>query len=130
MRQIGSFANEAQARFFTDYLLSRDIRSHLESESDHSWSIWIRDEDQIQEAQSALTRFQANPQAPEFDKAPEAAAKARQAEAEDLARYQRRVRTGSGIFPKTGSYGVGFVTFTLILICVVISILSKIGNDN
>ena len=47
MRHIGSFASEAQARFFTDFLLSRDIRSHLESEADRSWAIWIRDEDQI-----------------------------------------------------------------------------------
>ncbi|HXT12228.1 MAG TPA: rhomboid family intramembrane serine protease [Candidatus Angelobacter sp.] len=129
MRQIGSFANEAQARFFTDYLLSRDIRSHLESESDHSWSIWIRDEDQIQEAQSALTRFQANPQAPEFDKAPEAAAKARQAEAEDLARYQRRIRTGKSLFVKFGRYGVGPLTFVLILVCVYVAIFSRLGAN-
>ena len=57
MRHIGSFANEAQARFFTDFLLSRNIRSQLEPEADRTWSIWIRDEDQIVEAQAALTRF-------------------------------------------------------------------------
>ena len=128
MRHIGSFANEAQARFFTDFLLSRDIRSHLESEADRSWSIWIRDEDQIEEAQAALQRFQANPLAPEFQKAPEAAAKAREAEAEDLAKYRRRVRSRRSIFPKMGGYGVGFLTFTMILACVLIAIYSKVSN--
>jgi GlpG protein len=128
MRLIGSFANEAQARFFTDFLLSRDIRSQLEPELDHTWSIWIRDEDQIVEAQSALTRFQANPTAPEFQKAPEAAAKAREAEAEQLAKYRRRVRSGRSIFPKMGGYGIGFLTFVLIFACVLVAIYSKVGT--
>jgi GlpG protein len=129
MRHIGSFASEAQARFFTDFLLSRDIRSHLEPEADRSWSIWIRDEDQIVEAQSALQRFQANPLAPEFQKAPEAAAKAREAEAEDLAKYRQRIRSRRSIFPKMGGYGAGFLTFTLILVCVVIAVYSRFGNN-
>lgn len=128
MRQIGSFANEAQARFFTDYLLSRDIKSHLEAEADRTWSIWIRDEDQITDAQAALTRFQANPTAPEFEKAPEAAARARQVEAEDLAKYRQRVRSRRSLFPKIGGYGVGPLTFLMILACVVIAIYSKFGD--
>jgi len=128
MRHIGSFASEAQARFFTDFLLSRDIRSHLEPEPDRTWSIWIRDEDQILEAQSALARFQANPTAEEFQKAPQAAAKARQAEAEQLEKYRQRVRSGRSIFPKMGGYGIGFLTFVLIFACVLIAIYSKVGN--
>jgi GlpG protein len=128
MRHIGSFANEAQARFFTDFLLSHDIRSQLEPEADRSWSVWIRDEDQIEEALAALKRFQANPTAPEFEKAPEAAAKARETEAQDLANYRRRVRSGRSIFPKMGGYGVGFLTFTMIVACVLIAIYSKVGN--
>jgi GlpG protein len=130
MRHIGSLSNEAQARFFTDFLLSRDIRSHIEADSDRTWSIWVRDEDQIAEAQQALTRFQANPTAPEFQKAPEAAAKARQAEAEDLEKYRRRVKSGRNVFPKMGGYGVGFLTFTLILVCVSISAFSAFGSDH
>ena len=130
MRHIGSFANEAQARFFTDFLLSRDIRSQLEPEADRTWSIWIRDEDQIVEAQSALARFQANPTAPEFQRAPEAAAKARQAEAEDLEKYRRRVRSGRSLFVKFGGYGMGLLTFTLILVCIYVAVFSKLGGND
>jgi GlpG protein len=130
MRHIGSFANEAQARFFTDFLLSRDIRSQLEPEADRTWSIWIRDEDQIVEAQSALARFQANPTAPEFQRAPEVAAKARQAEAEDLAKYRRRVRSGRSLFVKFGGYGMGLLTFTLILVCIYVAVFSRLGGND
>jgi GlpG protein len=129
MRQIGSLANEAQARFFTDFLLSRDIRSHLEAEPDRTWSIWIRDEDQIEQAQAALSRFIANPQAPEFEKAPEAAEQARQAEAEDLVKYRRRVRSGRSVFPQFGSYGIGPLTFVLMLVCFYVAVFSKLGDN-
>jgi GlpG protein len=128
MRQIGSFPNEAQARFFTDYLLSREIRSQLEPEADRSWSIWIRDEDQITAAEEALQRFQANPMAEEFQKGPEEAVRARQKEAEDLAAYRKRVRSSKSLFVKFGGYGVGPLTFTMIVACVLIAIYSKVGD--
>jgi GlpG protein len=129
MRHIGSFASEAQARFFTDFLLSRNIRSELEGEADRTWSIWIRDEDQIEQAQAALTRFKANPTAPEFQRAPEEAAKARKAEAEDLAKYRQRLRTRKSLFPKMGGYGIGFLTFTLMLVCFYVAVFSKLGHN-
>src|SRR5882724_1635306 len=130
MRHIGSFTSEAQARYFTDFLLSREIRSQIDQEPDRSWSIWIRDEDQIEEAQSALERFKANPGAPEFQKAPEAAAKARQAEAEDLDKYRRRIRSSKSLFVKFGGYGIGLLTFSLILVCAYVAIFSKLGHDD
>jgi GlpG protein len=129
MRNIGSLPGEAEARLFSDYLLSRGIHGEIEAETDRTWSIWIRDEDHIAEAESALTRFRANPAAPEFHKATEEAAKARKAEAEDLARYRRRVRSGRSLFPKFGNYGVGILTFLLMLVCLYVAIYSKLGKD-
>ena len=130
MRQIGSLPAEAQARLFLDYLLSRGIRGEAEAESDRTWSIWIRDDDHIPEAQSALTRFQANPNAPEFQTATEAAAKARKAEAEDLARYRQRIRSRRSLFPKFGGYGMGLLTFTLMLVCFYVAVFSKLGENH
>ncbi|HWC61082.1 MAG TPA: rhomboid family intramembrane serine protease [Verrucomicrobiae bacterium] len=130
MRHIGSFANEAQARFFTDYLLSRDIRSQLDLEADRSWSIWIQDEDQIVAAQEALQRFQANPTAAEFQKAPEEAERARKKEAEDLAKYRQRVRSSKSLFVKFGGYGIGILTFLLMLVCFYVAVFSKLGKDD
>lgn len=129
MRQIGSLPAEAQARLFLDYLLSRGIRGEAEGESDRTWAIWIRDDDHIPEAQSALTRFQANPSAPEFQKATAEADKARKAAAEDLAKYRQRIRSRRSIFPKLGGYGIGWLTFTLMLVCFYVAVFSKLGAD-
>jgi GlpG protein len=130
MRHIGSFSSEAQARYFTDFLLSRDIRSQIDQEPDRSWSIWIRDEDQIEQAQSALQRFKADPNAPEFQKAPEAAAKARQSEAEDLEKYRRRIKSRRSLFVKFGGYGIGLLTFSLMLVCFYVAVFSKVGEND
>lgn len=130
MRQIGSLPAEAQARLFLDYLLSRGIRGEAEGESDRTWAIWIRDDDHIPEAQSALTRFQANPSAAEFQKATAEADKARKAAAEDLTKYRQRIRSRRSIFPKFGGYGIGWLTFTLMLICFYVAVASKLGNSH
>lgn len=129
MRHIGSLPGEAQARLFADHLLSRGIRSQIEAEADRTWSVWIRDEDQVVEAQTSLARFQANPQAAEFQNAAEAAEKARKAEAEDLKKYRKRVRTGKSLFPKMGGYGLGWLTFTLMLVCFYVAVFSKLGDN-
>jgi GlpG protein len=128
MRQIGSLPGEAQARLFADILLSRGIRSELEAESNHSWAVWIRDDDHLAEAESILARFSANPNAPEFQNAIGQAAKTRKAEAEDLAKYRRRVRTGKSLFPQFRSYGVGILTFVLIAVCVYMSVYITFGH--
>jgi GlpG protein len=130
MRQIGSLPVEAQARLFADFLHARGIRSEIEAEADRTWSIWIRDDDQIPEAQSSLARYQANPNAPEFQRATEDAAKARKAEAEDLAKFRQRIRTRRSVFPKFGGYGIGLLTFTLMLICFYVAVGSKVGKDD
>ena len=46
MRQIGQLPDQAQANVFGDFLLAQGIRNELEHESDGSWSVWIREEDQ------------------------------------------------------------------------------------
>lgn len=113
---------------FVDFLLSRGIRGEAEAESS-TWAIWVRDDDQIPEAQLALTRFQADPNAAEFRRATEEAAKARKAEAEDLAKYRKRIRSGQSLFPKFGGYGMGLLTFSLMLVCVYVAVFSKLGNN-
>jgi GlpG protein len=129
MRQIGSLHGEAQARLFADFLHARGIRSEIEAEADQTWSIWIRDDDQIPEAQSSLARYQANPNAPEFQRATQDAAKARKVEAEDLAKFRQRIRTRRSVFPKFGGYGMGLLTFTLMLICFYVAVNSKLGDN-
>lgn len=117
-------------RLFADFLLSRGIRNQVELETDQTWSVWVHDDNQIPEAQSALTRFQANPSAPEFQNATEEATKARKAKAEDLAKYRQRVRSRRSVFPQFGNYGIGILTFLLMLVCFYVAVASKFGMDH
>src|SRR5436190_7010409 len=106
MRHIGTLPDEAQARLFGDFLVARGIRNEVEPE-DGAWVVWIREDDQLATAETWLARFRAEPNAPEFQKAGDEAMQVRKAEAEDLARYRRRVRNRRSIFPKFSTYGAG-----------------------
>lgn len=129
MRQIGQMTDSAQARVFGDFLVAQGIRNELEGEADGSWSIWIRDEDQLAAARTWLEKFQQNPNSAEFRTAPVEAAKKRAAEAKELDEYRQRVRTRRRLFPKLGAYGVGLLTYALIFACLIVAAYSKLGSD-
>ena len=130
MRSIGHLSDETQARLFSDFLVGRGIRNEIELDAGTRWIVWITDEDQLEPAQVWLGKFRADPNAREFREAPAAATKAREAEARDLADYQRRLRTRKSLFPSFGGYGVGLLTYTLILLCIVSSIANRLGHDH
>jgi rhomboid protease GlpG len=129
MRQIGQLPDEPQGRVFGDFLVARGIRNEIEREADGSVSVWIHDEDQLAAAQQWLVQFRTDPKSAEFRKATAEAARMRTAEAKNLAEYRQRIRTGRNIFPKFGGYGVGILTYALIVVCVVVAIYSKLGTD-
>ena len=129
MRQIGQLPDQSQVRVFGDFLLAQGIRNELEREADGSWSVWIREEDQVAQARTWLERFRKNPHASEFQAATVEAEKVRAAEAQDLAAYRHRIRTRRSIFPKFGGYGVGFLTYALTFACIVVAVYSNLGEN-
>ncbi|KAB2654357.1 MAG: rhomboid family intramembrane serine protease [Verrucomicrobia bacterium] len=130
MRSIGHLPDGDQARLFADFLASRGIRNQIEPDAGTGWIVWIADEDQIAPAQVWLESFRADPASAEFRGAPAIAAKAREAEARERADYQRRVRTRKSLFPSFGGYGIGFLTYSLILLCIVSSVANRLGGDH
>lgn len=128
MRQIGNLPDERQARAFSDHLVANRIRNEIEAEG-NTWAVWINDEEQVADAKARLVRFRANPAGPEFRSARSGANEVRAAEAQDMANYRRRVRGRGSIFPKFGGYGIGPLTFGLILLCVAFAVYSKLGYD-
>lgn len=130
MRHIANLPDEKQARTLGDFLVAKGIRNNVEHDGGGSWSVWIVEEDRVGEAQSWLERFRANPNMPEFRNAQTEAAKAREAEAKDLAEYRKRVRTRKSLFPGFGGYGVGILTYAMIFACVVVAIYSKFGENH
>ncbi len=129
MRQIGHLPDKQRANVFSDHLVANHIRNEVEQDAG-AWAVWILNEEQVADAQARLKRFQENPTAPEFLAAGAEAAKAREAEARDLADYRKRIRTGKSLFPKMGGYGVGPLTFGLICACVLAAVYSKLGEDS
>ena len=57
MRPIGQLESEEQARVFADYLYIREIAAEVESAGDKGWTIWVVDEDQVDEGRALLSRF-------------------------------------------------------------------------
>lgn len=128
MRPIGKLFSEWQARVFGDYLVANKIRNEIEPD-DGAWMVWIHDDERLPEAKTRLEKFLASPEATEFREAGEGAKKVRAAEAEDLANYRERLRTRRSLFPKFGGYGVGVLTYGLIIGCVLVAIFSELGNN-
>jgi GlpG protein len=129
MRQIGHVKDVAQAKVFGDFLVTQGIRFDHEAESDGSWIIWIRDEDQVAAARVWLEKFQKDPGAAEFQGASADAAKVRAAEAKAEQEYQRRVRTGRSLFPKMRGHGFGILSYILIIACVMVAYNSRLGKE-
>ena len=129
MRHIGHLPDDRQARVFGDFLVARGIRNQIEAEADGSSVIWIVEDDQLAEAKAWLEKFRADPEGVEFRSAAAGAAKARKAEAADLAEYQKRVRSRKSLFVKFGGHGVGILTYALIGVCIVVAIYTRLGDN-
>jgi GlpG protein len=128
MRVIGQLSNETHAREFSDHLVVNRIRNKIEAD-EGVWMVWINDEEQVAEAKTRLERFRADPNALEFQSARIQAARIKAAEAEDLANYRQRLRSRRSVFPKFGGYGVGVLTYGLIVLCGLVALLSELGNN-
>jgi GlpG protein len=130
MRHIGQLSDETQARTFADFLVGRDIANDVERDEDGSWTVWIISDDQLAAAQEWLAKFRANPNAEEFRKGAAEAARVRKEQAEELAAYRRRIHTRKSLFPKFGGYGIGVLTYALILASVAMAVFTKLGTDD
>jgi GlpG protein len=127
MRLIGHLDNDKDARTFGDFLYVQQIETEFEREG-NQWAIWVKADDHIATATKLLEEFRANPADPKFQAGSPAAKLREKAKAEAEA-YQKRVVQAKKLIPGLSSHGFGFVTYGLIVICVGIFIVSKMGQD-
>ncbi len=121
MRPIGSIANEQHARWFGDYLYVRGIDNDIEPE-EGAWTIWIHDDHQIEAGGAELAAFLREPDAPRYRTEAAQAAARRHAAQEDEAKARvRHVDVRTQLF--TGASHTPYVTYFLLGICAVISVL-------
>lgn len=129
VRSIGNLPNEPQARRFGDYLLAQGIRNEVESDTDGSWLIWVLEDEQLGQGRALLEQFRQEPAAPEFSSAAARAEQVRTQEAKEQSAWRRRVHNRRRVFPGAQSIGAGPLTYVLIVACVGVAVLSKLGTD-
>jgi GlpG protein len=127
MRLAGSIPDENDARRFFAYLLTLGITSKVEPSED-GFSVWIREEEHIEQAMRELQEFLRQPSDPRYAKALETARRIlHNEEAKDKAARKNYVnlsrrwdRASSGPKP---------VTVLLIVASLAVAILSRLGED-
>jgi GlpG protein len=84
MRAIGTLEDDHQALLFGDHLTAMGIANSVDESSGH-WTIWVHDDDKLDQARGELETFRQSPQDPRYQNQP------KQAEAVRL-EYERKQR--------------------------------------
>jgi GlpG protein len=129
MRLIGHLSDEKGARAFADFLYVNGIASQLEHERQDGWGIWITDEDEIGNATSLLEDYRRNPADAKFVEQAKTAEDLREQEKKEYEDYRKRVKSRRHLFSPLTAYGVGPLSFAMIIACLVIFTWSKFGHS-
>ncbi len=125
MRLLENFDAEQDAQEAVEVLFVHGITATMKQGRDDSFSLWVHEEDEMDAARDLLVQIRENPQM-----RPEIAsrAKAMRSEAKKSAKSarHREARAREALAPKTG---IGPVTMALIAACVIVAVLTKLGDD-
>ena len=91
LREIGSIAQERDARILADHLLTLGITTKVVPSGD-VWTIWVHREDRVTEARDLLSDFLKDPADPRFRASARTAREIRQEAAQVEKAYRRRVK--------------------------------------
>ncbi len=128
MRLVGEIKDQKSAGLLSNYLAYKEIENKI-IEEDGAFEIWVYDEEKLNTAETMFAEFMANPNAPEYKDAmkknkviqEQTASK----EDRDDAPYidARTTIFYHEVIPR------GKLTMFLILICVIVGFLSKLGDN-
>jgi len=117
---------EEQARTFADYLFVRDIEAQVEAAKAGGWTLWVVDEERVDEGKALLSRFRSMPDAEEFYQASAAAAERRRGEKKE-AREEEKLLKRPGAFPWQMRYGG--LTMAILILCVAAAMVTQLGQN-
>jgi GlpG protein len=118
MRLIGHLKNEASAKTFSGFLVSRDIRNLVETDAE-GWAVWILSEDQLEAGQQALAAYLQNPGDPKYQNALQAAEAIGRQQRREEAKAAKRIHDRDRIWTRSG---LAPLTLSLIGISVVVTL--------
>ena len=126
MRPIGQLETEEQARTFAVYLFVHDIEAQVEPSAKGGWTLWVIDEDRVDESQALLSRFRSMPDAEEFYQAPQLAA-ARRRDAAQESKKEEKILRRPAAFP--WRMRGGGLTAVLLVACVAVGLATQLGRN-
>lgn len=127
MRSIGSFPDEATARRVGDVLLAKGIETQVDPAADGTWEIWVLDDDRLEDAETLLTAFRADPDREEYRRlADEAVGLRRKAEKEE--KRAAKLYRGREALLNPSPWRATPVTWTLIALSVAAALLTRLGQ--
>lgn len=125
MRPIGQLETEEQARTLADYLFVRDIETQVEPAKAGLWTVWVVDEERVDEGKALLSRFRSMPDAEEFYAASAVAERRRQGEQQEARAVEKKLKR-PGAIPWQMAGG-GF-TMVLLVLSVAAALASRLGD--
>jgi GlpG protein len=128
MRQLATLPAEDQARAFADYLLTLRIETRLDPEPG-GWAVWVCDEDRVAQARAELEQFTRDPADPRYARAGREADALRRREDKEERAYARRHVEMRDRFRDRASVWRHPWTTALIVACVVVALLTNLGQD-
>ncbi len=128
VRLIGHLKESSQAAAFGDFLFLEEIENEVEREDDGTYSIWVEDEEQLEDATRLLAEFQRNPGDKRYQDL-EDKARARRTEKEKEARGRAPLTFNSRDTVEARRFGMGPVTGAMIAVSVVVFVVSRFGGD-
>ena len=129
MRQIGVLSNSKDAARFASYLVTQGIAAQSEEENG-TWVVWVRDEDHLEAARSALAEFRADPGSKKFEGVEQVAEQRRREEASKREAARQNVVPMGQRWRGPGSGRRRPLTLMVMFICTVIAVMTNFGKDS
>ncbi|MEX2187977.1 MAG: rhomboid family intramembrane serine protease [Pirellulales bacterium] len=126
MRQAGTIDNEADAQRLAEYLLTIGIAARVLRESD-GWSVWVRDEAQVERAKAELAAFSANRGDPKYAAAAPLARSIQKVESAREAQTRRNV-VDMRVHWRKPAIGRTPVAMLLIFASIAVTLLTSFGG--
>jgi GlpG protein len=129
MRQAGTLATEPDATRFADYLLMLGITTRVLAEG-NGFSVWVRDEEKIDQARAELEQFRLNPTDTRYGKAHSVAREIREREQREVVQTKKNIVDAQTIRKRWAQGPVYHAPLTMLLVfaSVLVSIATQMGD--
>jgi GlpG protein len=127
MRELGTFPTAEQASIFVDYLLTQNIPAVVRVEENRH-EVWIRNEDDLEQARSIETEFRANPADSKYVASRKPAKEIRKKTEQADKKYALLYQDADDFWGRPAPARVP-LTMALIVVSIAISIWSEFGGN-